>query len=136
VESFTIKSASDAASLEFFDREPADTNLPIEEFWVRITDVNLSIAAVVDGGYDHQHPGSFFMEMAQLWKGWPGELSWESLYGELALQATQDHSGHISLRIKMCRGHYEYDWSFVYTLAMEAGQLESIARLSALFFGR
>ncbi len=139
MESFPIKSASGAGSLEFFDRFPADPRLPINGFWVRITDLNLSVAADVYGGYANDHPAPLFVEMAERWRGWSSELCWRSLEGELGLRCTQDRTGHVSIRVELHSGPMKYDWyawSVKATIMVEAGQLEAMSHRATAFFGQ
>jgi len=136
VESFSIKSASGAGSLEFFDRIPTFPHLPIERFWVRITDLNFSAAAEVYSGYADGHPAPLFVQMGECWRGWPGELHWVSLEGEMGLHCTQDRTGHVSIRDELHSGPMEDDWSAEATVMTEAGQLEEISRRAVAFFGQ
>lgn len=135
MESFFIKNALGVGSLEFFDRSPADPDLPIETFWVRITDRNFSAAAMVYSGY-FEHPAPLFVEMAEHWRGWPGELQWSSFEGEMGLACTADRTGHVSIRITLRSGWMESDWSVKAAVMAEAGQLEEMSRRAASFFGR
>ncbi|MDR3637003.1 MAG: DUF6228 family protein [Isosphaeraceae bacterium] len=136
MESFSIKSASGVGILEFFDRLPADPNVPIEGFWTRITDLNISAAAEVYAGYANEHPALLFVEMAQQWRGWPEELHWRSLEGELSLHCTQDRAGHVSIRVDLRSGPMEWNWSVHATIMSEAGQLDEMARRAVAFFGQ
>ncbi len=137
VQSFHIKSVSGAGSIEFFDRLPDDREIPIEEYWVRITDANLSAAGRVCAScYIQVHPAPLFAEMAEKWAGWPGELVWESVEGELLLRCTQDRAGHVSVRITLQSGWTNRDWKLDLQIWTEAGQLEGLARRAESFFGR
>jgi Family of unknown function (DUF6228) len=136
VELFFIKSAVGAGLLEFFDRFPADPSLPIERFWVRITDLDVSAVAKVYGGYTSGHPALLFVKMAENWRGWPGKLQWRSLEGEFGLCCLQDRTGHVSIRVELHSGPMEWDWSVEITIMSEAGQLEEIARRAVAFFGQ
>lgn len=134
--SFSIKSSSGTGELEFFGRDPLDTELPLESFWVRLTDLNLSAANKVYGGYASDHPARLFVEMAALWRGWPDQLTWESLEGELKLSSTQDGTGHVSIRSELRSGPMEQDWDAATTVMVDAGQLDRLARHARSFFGK
>jgi hypothetical protein len=136
VESFSIKSASGVGSIEFFDRFPTDPLLPIESFWVRITDLNLSVAAEVCGGYANEHPAPLFVEMSERWRGWPSEMHWRSPECEMGLTCTQDRNGHVSIQITLHSGPMDYGWTVEATVMSEAGQLEDISRKAVAFFGQ
>ena len=68
----------------------------------------------------------FFRELAEHWRGWQGKRQWESYEGDLALQATSDSTGHISLAVRLRRASWQ-DWHLQGSIAVESGQLESIA---------
>ena len=136
MDEFLIPSVVGEGGLLFSDRWPSDRNEPIEYFWVRVTDQNLSAAAQVYAGYVPSHPTALFQEMARQWSGWTGELVWESLESELALRCTRDRLGHITIRVEILSGPMPYDWRIAATVMAEAGQLEQIARHAATFFGR
>ena len=132
MESFRI-SGSGGYNLEFFDRSPEDPEIPVDQFWVRLTGPNLSAAIAVDTGYEPRDPTPLFAEMAVRWRGWPGELVWGSLEDEITLRCTQDRSGHVTIAVELRSGWP--GWSLSATVETEAGQLERIARDSARFFG-
>lgn len=135
---FLIQSADRGAQLLFFDRIPSDPNQLIEGFWVQITDLNLSAATTVDGGYDHSHAASLFADMARQWQGWSGELEWRSLENELSLRCTSDRLGHVRIEIELRSeiGNWDYAWAVRAAVMVEAGQLERLARAAAVFFGQ
>jgi hypothetical protein len=136
LDEFLIPSAAGTGGLLFFQRSPPDPTKPIDGFWARVTDQNLSAAIPVYAGYAPSHPAPLFADMARQWAGWSGELTWESLEGELAIRCTRDCVGHIFIRIELRSGQMPEDWRVVATILTEAGQLEGIARRAELFFGR
>jgi hypothetical protein len=136
MDSFLIRSASGAGSLEFFERTPANPRLPIERFKVRLVDEDLAAVGRVYAGYPDAHPAPLFAQMAVSWRGWPGEFTWESLEGELGLRCAQDRAGHVSIRVELCSGPSEGDWTVHATIMAEAGQLEGLAHGAAIFFGQ
>jgi len=136
IEEFLIQSADGSGGLMFYDRSPTDGDEPIESFWVQVTDLHLSAACQVYAGYEPSHPASLFADMARRWSGWPGELDWNSLEGELGLLCSHDRLGHISIRVALRSGFMPYDWRVTATVMSEAGQLEEISRRAAFFFGR
>src|SRR4051812_45017162 len=101
MESFLLRSASGAGSLEFFERTPVDPVLPIERFKVRLVDDDLSAVGRVYAGDPDAHPAPLFARMAARWRGWPGELAWESPGGELGLRCAQDRTGHVFIRVEL-----------------------------------
>lgn len=70
----------------------------------------------------------FFKDLAENWRGWPGEKKMESLEGRLAVSATSDPLGHISLQVKLRDiNPGKPVWCSERTLWVEAGQLEGLA---------
>lgn len=136
MDEFMIPSASGEGGLLFYGRLPTDKTQPIQSFWLRITDHNLSATGQVYAGYCSSHPVPLFEEMARQWSGWPGKLSWASLEGELEIYGSHDRLGHITIRIELCSSTLSDNWIVAATVMAEAGQLEDIARRAALFFGR
>jgi hypothetical protein len=136
LDEFLIPSADGLGGMLFYDRLPVDRAKSMEEFWVRVTDHNLTAAGQVYAGYAPRNPALLFADMAGQWSGWAGELVWESLEGELALRCTHDRLGHISIRVQLRSGPMPYDWRVAATIMAEAGQLENIARSAVVFFGQ
>jgi hypothetical protein len=136
LDEFLIPSAAGGGGVLFFQRSPPDPTNPIDGFWVRVTDHNLSAAAQVYAGYAPSHPAPLFADMARQWAGWSGELIWESLEGELAIRCSRDRVGHVFIHVELRSGPMPEDWRVVATILAEAGQLESVARRAELFFGR
>jgi hypothetical protein len=136
MDEFLIPSASGDGGLLFFQRSPPDPIEPIDSYWVRVTDHNLSAEGQVYAGYAPSHPAPLFADMARQWAGWPDDLVWESLEGELQVRCGRDRGGHIFIRVELKSGPMPDDWRVAATVLAEAGQLENIARRAELFFGR
>lgn len=71
--------------------------------------------------------GLYFGELAERWWGWTGERTWTTLEGDLALGATHDGTGHITLVVEMTVG-WEPAWSCSAVLELEPGMLNGLAR--------
>ncbi len=136
MDEFLIKSPDGSGELLFYDRSPYDPTEPLYGYWVRITDLNLSAAGKVYAGYAPSHPTKLFADMALQWSGWPGEMTWRSLEGELALHCRHGGCGHISIRVELLSGWIADEWRVEATTMAEAGQLDAIALRAAAFFGR
>jgi hypothetical protein len=135
MDEFFIPSANGRGGLHFHDRTPYESDKSILHYMVRLTDHELSAIAKVWGGYASQHPAGLFEDMARRWSGWPDEMSWESLEGEMVLRCSHDRLGHISIRAVLRSGPMENDWEVAATVMAEAGQLEDMARRARTFFG-
>jgi Family of unknown function (DUF6228) len=136
MDSFVIQSASGSGALEFFERTPADTRLPLERYKVKLTDQDLHAIGRVYDGHADSNPAPLFAQMAANWKGWQGQYAWESLEGELCLRCTQDRAGHVSIRVELRSGPTERDWVVETTIVTEAGQLDGLAEGVERFFTR
>ena len=136
MDEFLIPSATRTGCLAFYDRTPFNRDHPINSFWVRVTDAHLSAELEVAADYVPTHPGALFADMQQQWSGWSDDLIWQSVSGELKLLCRHDGLGHISIQVKLRAGYMDDDWRVTATVIADAGQLESIARRAAVFFGR
>ncbi len=125
VDEFLIPSAAGAGGLLFHERSPPDPALPIEGFWVRVWDHNLSAAWQIHAGYGSSHPAGLFADMAAKWTGWLEPLVWKSAEGELGLRCTHDRLGHIAIRVELRSGYQNDDWRVEATVMAESGQLEA-----------
>ncbi len=135
MDSFVIANAAGRGSVEFFGRVPADRSRPIERFDVRVSIGDMEAVGPIYLAAGPDHPGPLFAAMAEQWRGWPGELSWESLEGEFRLGCTVDRSGHVAIAVELRSGSPARSWSVQATIGAEAGQLDDLARRAAEFFG-
>ena len=133
---FLLPSVDRVGSLRFFDRAPIDQSQELESYAVQIVNQDLSATIRVWAGYELSSPMAFFQEMAEPSHGWEGDLTWESLEGELALAATHDGLGHIRVSVGLKSGHMPDDWHVRGCVRTEAGLLSSHAHHAAKFFGR
>ena len=108
----------------------------LESFVVRIVEPGLTAEAPVGNSPYIQGPEILFREMAESWRGWSGEKSWNALEGELALTATADSQGHITVRVQVRSGSCFDGWSLTSFAFLEAGQLEFFQKRASRFFGR
>src|SRR5260370_41728344 len=104
LDEFLIPSAAGDGGLLFFQRAPPDPSMPIDGFWVRVTDHNLSAEAQVYSGYAPSHPGPLFAAIARRWAGLSGALVWQSLEGELTIRCSRAHVGPRLLRLEIRSG--------------------------------
>lgn len=132
---FVIPRVDGSGGLTFFDRSPPDPETPLESFWVRLTDHNLSAAALIWGGYSGGSPVRLFDELARRWSALPDELCWQSLEGEIRIRCNNDRRGHIYIRVRLQSGFLPAGWEVESTVTTEIGQLEGIAGRAREFFG-
>jgi hypothetical protein len=136
MDAFFIPSALGTESLEFYERTPTDRQRPLERFKVVVTDHDLSAEARVYAGHADTNPAPLFAQMAANWRGWQGEIAWDSMEGELSLRSAQDKTGHVTIRVALRSGPLPSNWTVNATIMAEAGQLEQLALDAELFFGR
>jgi len=108
----------------------------LDSFVVRIEEPGLSAEVRVENSKVIQGPETFFYDIAQNWRGWEGEKTWYALEGELNLIATSDSLGHITIRVQLRPTAGPEGWRVISYAYAEAGQLESLSRRAAQFFGR
>ena len=75
--------------------------------------------------YSHGPPSQLFNKMAENWRGWDGPFHWSDLEDRLALVATMNPTGHVTLEITL--RHYDSDSLLQTSLSFLAGELEHIA---------
>lgn len=108
----------------------------LDSFVVRIKEPGLNAEARVENSGVIQGPETFFRDIAQSWRGWVGEKTWHALEGELALIATADSLGHITIRVQLQPTAGPDSWRTVTYAYAEAGQLDSLSSRAAKFFRR
>jgi hypothetical protein len=121
----TLKSAHDRTTLEFIERGGG-------YFLGRISGPNLQATAKIYE-YEPMYFKRFFADLAANWNGWTGKKEWKSLEGELALSATINSTGHVTLSVQLRSGPYPYDWNLSARILLEAGQLDRLAHSVAAF---
>lgn len=83
------------------------------------------VAAAVTTMFGGPGLGVFLTGLAEDFRGWTGERTWESFYGELAVSATHESRGHVRLRWRLASG----DWTLTTTTIADAG--EDMRRMAA-----
>lgn len=117
---FLMKSTSPGSSLRFSNRSQ-------DYFDVTIETPNLWAMKRVSV-YDYTSPYGFveyFQMLAGHSRPWTGEKVWETLEGELRLEATCDAWGHVRYKIEL-REH-NLDWSIGCGLLFDLGMLSQHA---------
>ncbi len=70
---------------------------------------------------------TFFANLAAGWRGWDGERSWESVEGDLRLDAR--HDGHVQLRVTLRAdgsGWGNNGWTAIAELTLDPGEQVSV----------
>jgi len=76
-------------------------------------------------------PADLFAEAARDWRGWTGDKVWEAISHELKLSLSSETLGGCRLLVSLADGDEKLEGC----IHLEAGQLESLARRAANFFG-
>ncbi len=104
------------------------------EFIVELRGTPVSATVEVYDAFPH-HWSAYFQDLALNWRGWEGSKGDDSLEGHLKISATLDRLGHVALAVSLGDDPWRSTWRVRRTLCLEAGQLESISRDAAAFFG-
>jgi hypothetical protein len=79
-------------------------------------------------GYEWENLARYFLELQELWKGWDGEKSWNSVEHDLAVAATSDGHGHCHFHITVRNGAIPTWQASMADLEVDAG--EDLTRLA------
>lgn len=77
-------------------------------------------------------PSKFFADLAEDWRGWKDEKRWADLEGRVALVATTDALGHVTIRVVL-KGPNLLDRAEV-RLTYDAGALQEMSVAMASIF--
>jgi hypothetical protein len=76
--------------------------------------------------------GTFLQQLADNWRGWPGNRVWHALENEMTVDARHDGRGYVTLGVMLrrCRQAYIDDaWSARVVFTVEAGEeMSALAR--------
>jgi hypothetical protein len=122
-----IQSADSAARL-------ALSSIDGDYFTATFESPHLRVSKRVWGYTDCQFLADLFRSLAQDWKGWEGERTWESIEGEFGVSASSDRLGHIRLKLRFREVEGREPWMAEPALNVEAGQLNAIADAVQRFF--
>lgn len=139
--SLVLKSAQDASTLELsvvgVEAVSGIGNQPAIIFRARFVDPGIfNCSGEIKTSTEFSGPPSeLFVQMAEQWRGWDGELQWESSDGPtglLTLIAGCDSLGHICVTVKL--RDFLDRFRLQGEIWLEAGQLDSIAvKMKKLF---
>lgn len=133
-DSLTI-GADPAMQVVFHSRSYAEDGWP-DSYAVDLVAPNLRATVRVENpGYGHP-PAQLLQALVPVWRGWQGKKSWCSMEGELEIDATSDHTGHITLLIRIPGYVQATPWSAEANVVVEAGQIEAVAHAAESFFAK
>jgi hypothetical protein len=126
--SFSIRSASSDSELMFKSHESSS------HFVVELRQRDLTAIREVYCYEGDAKPSVLFAELAAQSKPWKEPKVWESLEGELRIEAKSDSTGHVYLGVTLSKHEGEEPWRTQSQLITEFGQLPAIAASAATFF--
>jgi hypothetical protein len=109
---------------------------PFRDFAVSFQGPNLEVSRKIVSRFDAEGKETlvgFFQEIHHNWRGWKGEMYWESLEGDMSLSCSHDGVGRVRLRI-ILRVDPMNGWKAEMDLKLEPGQLDSLANHAKVFF--
>ncbi len=102
-------------------------NVPAQYLGVSIEGPDLRASRQVyegrDGGFSSL--AGYFADLAANWRGWHGSRDYESIEGDLRIQATQD--GHVVLRVTLWETAVPEGWRAEADVRLDAGEPLSAA---------
>ena len=101
--------------------------LPADYLTVTVTGPEMSASRQVYAGWDGSFTAlaAFFTGLAEDWRGWQGERVFESIEGDLRIQAT--HDGHVNLRVLLWESTVPHGWRIEAGVRLDAGEALSRA---------
>ncbi|WP_367312980.1 DUF6228 family protein [Demequina zhanjiangensis] len=117
--------------------DPVGSGSVVDYVSVTIEGPDLSASRQVYGGWSEgfAHLGRYFATLAEGWRGWDGERTFESVESDLRLAAT--HDGRVHLAVMLWESTEPRGWQAQAQLRIDAGeQLACAARDIADLVGR
>ncbi|MEJ7704821.1 MAG: DUF6228 family protein [Geodermatophilaceae bacterium] len=103
-----------------------DAHRPVEALTVTISCPGLTASHTSHEYPDFTSLARFFAELADNWRGWQGERSYESLEGDFKIRAT--HNGHVLLHIDLASLSGFAEWHVQVVVQLDPGeQLSRVA---------
>lgn len=127
----TLRSSRDAARLELrrFRWSGRDVESYTADLW---SDGIRATTSVYTYGTDGL--ADFVHDLAARWRGWSGAERWSSLEGQLALEASHDGLGTVTVVVRLTPSALMDRWSSMVVLALDAGGLAPLAKDVDRFF--
>jgi hypothetical protein len=119
MESVVIRDVRTA--LVFSDPDSA-MKVPAQYLSVAIEGPGLRASRQVYEAYDEGFSGlaRYFSDLAANWRGWRGSRDYESIEGDLRIQAT--HDGHVKLRVTLWESTVPEGWRVEAEVRLDAGE--------------
>lgn len=110
-----------------FSDPDADMTVPAQYLSVTVESADMRASRQVYEGYDDGFSSlaRYFRDLANDWRGWQGSRDYESIEGDLRLQAT--HDGHVNLRVLLWESAVPRGWRVEVEVRLDAGEPLSAA---------
>ncbi len=77
----------------------------------------------------------FLQGLAETWRGWEGDQTWEGVDHDLRIHASRDRSGHVLLRVSVDQSYLQPTWRAEVMVRLDAGEdMKRLARDMEVFF--
>ncbi|QSR29690.1 hypothetical protein CFI00_04055 [Nocardioides sp. S5] len=108
-------------ALVFSDPDDA-SEAPAHHLSVTIAGPDLRASRQVYEGYDEGFTSlaRYFADLATNWRGWNGSRDYESVEGDLRIQA--DHDGHVNLHVLLWESTVPGGWKVEAEIRLDAGE--------------
>ena len=130
-----VVSAPEGARCRFHSRE-FEANGWLACYVIELEGVDFRAAVPVIHLPEGTPPSDLFTRLAAHASAWPGREAWASIEGELAIEATCDRTGHVTLVFTLRAPPQCGEWSASATYVSDFGQLDRLARGATAFFER
>ena len=105
--------------------------------WLRTGSVSSLHAQITITAFEDDGVARFLRGLADDFRGWSGSRHWQSVNGQLRIDATHDGLGHVTLRFGLGDDRYpqESQWELSIPFTVEAGaELMALADAFEVFF--
>jgi hypothetical protein len=126
-----VKIGTDDKHLMLTPLDPMDAPPQFLTAELHLDGLTASVAVVHNYASGFQDLADFFEQQAQDWRGWEGVRKWESLEGDLGIEARHEH-GHVQLRVtvrKVLPNWGNNGWRATGDLTIDPG--EQLTRVAA-----
>jgi hypothetical protein len=119
-----------------FDSQTIESDGWLDAYMIHLEAPDFKASAFVENPGFGQPPTVLFDDIAKQWSGWKGIKTWDAMEGELRISATSDSTGHITIHFEVPGNNVTACWSAKFTIVVEAGQVERLAKEAHVFFDR
>ena len=108
----------------------------LDQFTIQLEGEGFAAKAVVSSPNSGPELIGFFQGLESNWRGWEGSKVWRTFEGELAISAKMSAQGRVAISFTLHTPVHDEGWSGQVTVALYAGELQSLAAKVSEFLGR